>query len=166
MKPADKTKVMKTISVTELPEQLEGFAGGMGFKSIQHITESELGFDVNVDVKGYISEPVNGVYYAEVIQSNGDADYASGEIDELQKWITDKVYELCTDQPDEKSYHNSYTITHNGEQYNVVEKIEPFGDGFRSSVTINGELWGESDTNDTLEEAKWLFNQDYFAETE
>ena len=38
-------------SSTELPTELEGFAGGMGYKSIASITESELGFDVNEDVK-------------------------------------------------------------------------------------------------------------------
>lgn len=88
---------MKIISVTELPEQLEGFEGGMGFKSIQNITSSTLGFDPSVDITGYISEPVEGVYYAEVMQSNGDADYACGDIDELQKWVTDKIYELCAE---------------------------------------------------------------------
>lgn len=88
---------MKIISVADLPEQLEGFEGGMGFKSIQKLCSSDLGFAFPVDVTGYISEEVNGVYYAEVMQSNGDADYACGNIDELQKWVTDKVYELCAE---------------------------------------------------------------------
>lgn len=89
---------MKAISSTELPNELEGFAGGMGYKSIQHIAESDLGFDIDLDVKGYISEPVGGVYYAEVMDGDGNSYYACGEIDEMQKWVTDKVYEMCVDQ--------------------------------------------------------------------
>jgi hypothetical protein len=81
----------------DLPAELEGFEGGMGNLSIQSITESDLGFDLELDVKGYISEPVNDVYYAEVMDSEGNSFYAKGEIDEMQKWITEKVYEICND---------------------------------------------------------------------
>lgn len=84
---------MKTIRTSELPEQLEGFAGGMGFKSIASISASDLGFDN--DVTGYISEEVDGKYYAEVLDRDGNGEYAEGHIGELQKWITDKVYEYC-----------------------------------------------------------------------
>lgn len=87
---------MKTnLKISELPEQIEGFAGGMGFKSIAGITESDLGFEPELDVKGYISEPVNCVYYAEVRDGNGNVEYACGEIDEMQKWVTDTVYLFC-----------------------------------------------------------------------
>jgi hypothetical protein len=87
---------MKTLlSSTELPTELEGFVGGMGLLSIASITESDLGFDLELDVKGYISQPVEGIYYAEVIDSDGNCDYAAGEIDEMQKWITETVYKVC-----------------------------------------------------------------------
>jgi hypothetical protein len=65
----------------------------MGAKSIQHITESELGFEG--DVKGYISQiDDNGYYYAEVLDGDSYlANYArSKDITELQKWLTDEIY--------------------------------------------------------------------------
>ena len=87
---------MKTkLSSADFPKQLEGFAGGMGFKSIASITESDLGFDMSLDIKGYISEPVDGVYYAEVRDRNGNSEFARGKIDEMQKWLTDTVCEFC-----------------------------------------------------------------------
>lgn len=88
---------MKNLNLesTELPKELEGFAGGMGYLSIASITEHELGFDIKLDVKAYISEPVDGVYYAEVMDGDGNSEYASGEIDDMQKWAHDKVYEYC-----------------------------------------------------------------------
>jgi len=87
------------LSSTELPKELEGFAGGMGFKSIQSITESEVGFNsFDYDVKGYISEHVNSVHYAEVIDEDGNAEYASGTLDEMQKWVTETVYSICKSQ--------------------------------------------------------------------
>ena len=82
----------------DIPEQLEGFVGGMGFKSVASITESDLGFDISLDVKGYISEPVNGIYYAEVRDGYGNSEYACGEMDEMQKWLTDTVYYFCEDK--------------------------------------------------------------------
>ncbi len=84
------------LSSTDLPEQLQGFAGGMGFLSVESITESDLGFDLGLDIKGYISEPVGGVYYAEVMDTEGNCEYACGEIDEMQAWISDTVYKFCT----------------------------------------------------------------------
>lgn len=87
---------MKTnLSSSDFPSQLEGFVGGMGFKSIASITESDLGFDSSLDVKGYISKPVAGVYYAEVRDGQGNSELASGNIDEMQKWLTDTVYIFC-----------------------------------------------------------------------
>ena len=89
---------MKTkLRATDFPTELEGFVGGMGFKSIASITESELGFEPVIDVKGYISEPVNGVYYAEVRDGYGNTEFACGEIDEMQKWTTETVYQFCTE---------------------------------------------------------------------
>ena len=85
------------INSTDLPAELEGFEGGMGFLSIASITESDLGFDLELDVKGYISEEINGFHYAEVMDSEGNSWYAKGELDEMQKWVTDKVYEVCND---------------------------------------------------------------------
>jgi hypothetical protein len=84
------------LSGTELPEQLDGFAGGMGFKSIQSITEYEVGFDSSLyDVKGYISEPVDDVYYGEVMDGDGNCEYACGTLSEMQKWTTETVYMFC-----------------------------------------------------------------------
>jgi len=92
---------MKKINATELPESLEGFAGGMGYKSIAHISATDLGFPANVDVNGYISQKVDGKYYAEVLNDVGDGDYAeSSDLTELQKWITDTVYEYALSQAD------------------------------------------------------------------
>lgn len=85
---------MKTLTSTELPVELEGFAGGMGYMSIASITESDLGFDSDLDVKGYISEPIDGVYYAEVL-SECTENYACGTIDEMKKWLTDTVFSVC-----------------------------------------------------------------------
>jgi hypothetical protein len=31
------------------------------------------------------------------MDSEGNSFYAKGEIDEMQKWITEKVYEICND---------------------------------------------------------------------
>ena len=60
-------KDMKTnLLSSDFPVEIEGFIGGMGFKSVASITESDLGFDYELDVKGYISEPIDDVYYAEV----------------------------------------------------------------------------------------------------
>lgn len=90
---------MKTnLKSTDFPSLLEGFIGGMGYKSIASITESEVGFDTAVDVKGYISEPVDDVYYAEVRDGFGNTEFACGKIDEMQKWLTDTVYRFCEDQ--------------------------------------------------------------------
>ena len=87
---------MKTkLSITDFPQQLEGFVGGMGFKSVASISESELGFNSDMDVKGYVSEPVDGIYYAEVRDEFGNVELACGEIDEMQKWITDTVHQFC-----------------------------------------------------------------------
>lgn len=88
---------MKTnITSVDFPQELEGFVGGMGFKSIASISEAELGFSLDeFDVKGYISEPVDSVYYAEVRDGEGNCEFACGNIDDLQKWITDTVYKFC-----------------------------------------------------------------------
>lgn len=90
---------MKTLlSSTELPSELDGFAGGMGYKSIRHISESELGFDPDYDVNGYISEEIDGMYYAEVMDGDGNDRYACGTIDEMEKWVTNTVHEMCISQ--------------------------------------------------------------------
>src|SRR5690606_20175006 len=73
----------------------------MGYKSIAHISAVDLGFPVGVDVNGYISQEVDGKYYAEVLDDGANADYAeSSDITELQKWITDTVYEYALSQAD------------------------------------------------------------------
>lgn len=84
------------IEASELPVELEGFAGGMGYKSIQHITEAEVGCEG--DVKGYISQPVDGIYYAEILGEGGAFELyvKSDDISELQKLLSDKIYEYCT----------------------------------------------------------------------
>jgi len=66
----------------------------------------------------------------------------------------------------QESYRNTYTTYRNGQQFDVVETIEPFNNGFRSVVIVNGEVWGESESNSTLEQAKWLFEEDYFSEND
>ena len=91
---------MKTLfSSTELPRELDGFAGGMGYKSIRHISESDFGFDSDYDVKGYISEEVNGgVHYAEVMDGDGNSRYACGTYSQLEDWVADMVREMCIGQ--------------------------------------------------------------------
>jgi hypothetical protein len=90
---------MKTLfSSTELPEELDGFAGGMGYKSIWHISESELGFDSDYNVKGYISKAVKGAHYAEVMDGDGNSRYACGTYFELMEWVEATVREMCIGQ--------------------------------------------------------------------
>ena len=89
---------MKTnLLSSDFPVEIEGFIGGMGFKSVASITESDLGFDYELDVKGYISEPIDDVYYAEVRDGFGNSELACGKIDEMQKWLTDTVYKFCAE---------------------------------------------------------------------
>lgn len=87
---------MKKISSVEIPESLEDFVGGMGHLSIAHINANDLNFDL--DVQGYISKEVDGVHYAEVMDGEGESEYACGSIDELQKWTTDTVHEFCKNE--------------------------------------------------------------------
>jgi len=86
------------ISTEELPEELEGFNGGMGYKSIQSITANDLGFEE--DITGYISEEVDGYYYAEIL--DGDchiSEYAkSDRIDEIQQWLTNSIFDFATEK--------------------------------------------------------------------
>lgn len=84
---------MKTLfSSTELPKELDGFAGGMGYKSVIHL------FNSDNDVQGYISEEVKGVHYAEVMDGDGNSRYACGTYFELIKWVDATIREMSIGQ--------------------------------------------------------------------
>lgn len=84
---------MKTLfSSTDLPEELDGFAGGMGHKSVIHL------FNPDHDVNGYISKEVDGTHYAEVMDGDGNSRYACGTYFELTEWVAATVREMCIGQ--------------------------------------------------------------------
>lgn len=84
---------MKTLfSSTELPRELDGFAGGMGYKSVIHL------FNSDNDVQGYISKEIDGTHYAEVMDGDGNSRYACGTYFELIEWVDATVREMCINQ--------------------------------------------------------------------
>lgn len=86
-------KMLQLITSNEV--KVQDFAGFMGRNSIQNISASDLGFEE--DIQGYISiQDEDGFYYAEYLDSEGTGEYAkSKNIDELQKWLTDSIYNLA-----------------------------------------------------------------------
>jgi len=81
--------------ITSSEVKVQDFVGGMGSNSIQSISASDLGFEE--DIKGYISiQDEDDFYYAEYKDAEGTGEYAkSKNIDDLQKWLTDSIYNLA-----------------------------------------------------------------------
>ena len=91
------------LKFTALPERLRFYVGyNRTFDNLPALTESDLGFDESYNVKAYISPNIDNHYYALVTYHSG-YEITVGEMDEMQKWVTETVYKYCKKQEVQKT---------------------------------------------------------------